>query len=96
MLIRDRLEAIPDFGGRDERHEIARMMVRDSDFQDAKLAFGSEGADWPKLPLSIPGLDRKTRGPDISNGVLRIRRLVYLANYLLGLVVGSVQLTETN
>lgn len=80
-LIRERLTAVPGLGERDERHEIARIMVRGNEFQDAKYAFGSEGADWPTIPLSIPGIDRRTCVPDISNGVLRIRRLVCLVNY---------------
>ena len=77
-FIRERLVAIPDLGGRNERHEIARAMVQGNEFQDAKHAFGSEVADWPAVQLSVPGLDRRSRAPDILNGVLKIRKSVYL------------------
>jgi hypothetical protein len=77
-FITERLAAFAGFGGENERHEIARAMIREDDFQTAKHAFGSEGADWPTIPLSVPGLHRKIRAPDIANGVLRIRKSVSL------------------
>ncbi|KAF7506955.1 hypothetical protein GJ744_011086 [Endocarpon pusillum] len=74
MLIRERLAAVPALGGERERGVMARTMVRGDQFQVAKHAFGSEGAVWPTIPLSIPGLDKRTCGPDILNGELSIRR----------------------
>lgn len=94
-LIRDRLAAVSGIGGRDDIDEIARTMVRGNEFQDAKHAFGSEGSEWPTIDLPIPGLHRDARGPDILNGVLKLRRSVCPANCRLSLVWGEVELIET-